>query len=65
MLNVFIYTLSDPISNDVRYICPETKEIYSSISDASRVLNIPISTIVGVLKKRRNNAKGFEFEYHE
>jgi len=48
-----------------KIICSETKEIYSSISEASRALKIPISTIVGVLKKRRNNAKGFKFGYHE
>lgn len=55
----------DSSPNKKKIICIDTKDIYESISEASRILNIPVSTIVGVLKKRRNNAKGLKFEYYE
>lgn len=48
-----------------KIICVETKEIFLSISEASRVLDIPLSSILGVLKKRRNKARGLKFEYYE
>jgi group I intron endonuclease len=47
-----------------KIICLDTNEVYYSISEASRVLNIPISTIVGVLKNRRKLAGGLKFEYY-
>jgi group I intron endonuclease len=46
-------------------ICLDTNIIYHSISDASRKLGIPISSIGGVLKQRRKLAKGLKFEYYE
>jgi group I intron endonuclease len=46
-------------------ICLDTNVVYHSISEAGRQLDIPISTIRGVLKKRRKLAKGLKFEYYE
>jgi group I intron endonuclease len=45
-------------------ICIDNNIIYNSISDASRKLGIPLSSIVGVLKQRRKLAKGLKFEYY-
>ena len=47
-----------------KIICTSTNIIYNSISEASRLLKIPVSTINGVLKKRRKLAHGLLFNYY-
>lgn len=43
--------------------CLENDTIYKSITECAKELNIPISTIINVLKGRQKQAKGYTFRY--
>lgn len=51
-------------ANSKKIICIETGEIFPSISEAGRILNISFSNIASVCRKQRKTAKNLHFEYY-
>lgn len=50
-------------TSSIKIICLDTLEIFDSIGDASRILNISISGIHNVLKRKSKSYIGLHFEY--
>lgn len=46
-------------------LCHQNNTLYSSLHAAAKALNMCVSSICDVLKKRRNSCKGYTFEYKE
>ena len=51
--------------NSKEIICIETKEIFISLSDASRKMNLNLGKISEVCKGTRNHTGGYTFKYLE
>lgn len=51
-------------TNAKKVRCIETNTIYNSLSEAETVLNLPKSTISGILRGTRNPIPGMTFEYY-
>ena len=49
-------------SRRIKIICNENGKIYSSMSEASRELNLDVSAIAKNCKGKRNTVKGYTFK---
>lgn len=51
--------------NSKKVICIETQQIFPSISEAARVLNLSIGNIAAICRKERAQTHGLHFEYYK
>ena len=48
-----------------KVVCVETGQVFKSITEAAKICNSYSSNIVRCLKKSRNTAGGYHWEYYE